>query len=269
FPTGEKSKEQELQNLIQNAGEYPHHNPGFYGVLPSLSKIVKLCLENGKAIANLEELENEALKQFKELEKPDFEFLHVALVRRQGQRLYSNIKSLGMLLDWSFTETGVNLILWNGQYGARAATTTEAMHWLFPEIPHIQYACTKCFVEFGNKKEWIRHENTEHFQMQAWRCPKILDLNFCPDDPAKALSTNSSENECARCFDRKDKLQKHLCSEHGYREANVKAVVSASEIGRNGQGQNSWTERFDHIEKHFQIGRKIGDWLLPDGNKTV
>ncbi|QSS66625.1 hypothetical protein I7I51_02814 [Histoplasma capsulatum] len=230
FPTGEeeavgnyislqRSKEQELQNLIQNAGEYPPHNPGFYGVLPSLSKIVKLCLENGKAIANLEELENEALKQFKELEKPDFD------------------KSLGMLLDWSFTETGVNLILWNGQYGARAATTTEAMHWLFPEIPHIQYACTKCFVEFGNKKEWIRHENTEHFQMQAWRCPKILDLNFCPDDPAKALSTNSSENECARCFDRKDKLQKHLCSEHGYREADVKAVVSASEIGRNGQGQ--------------------------------
>ncbi|EDN05059.1 predicted protein [Histoplasma mississippiense (nom. inval.)] len=97
FPTGEeeavgnyislqRSKEQELQNLIQNAGEYPPHNPGFYGVLPSLSKIVKLCLENGKAIANLEELENEALKQFKELEKPDFEFLHVALTPLQQQQ---------------------------------------------------------------------------------------------------------------------------------------------------------------------------------------
>ncbi|OAX84478.1 hypothetical protein ACJ72_01149 [Emergomyces africanus] len=81
----QRSKEEELQNLSQNAGEYPHHSPGFTGVLSSLSRIVKFCLKNDKGIASLEELETETLKQFKELEKPGFECLHVALVRRQRQ----------------------------------------------------------------------------------------------------------------------------------------------------------------------------------------
>ncbi|PGH28398.1 hypothetical protein GX50_08863 [[Emmonsia] crescens] len=56
-------KVDELEGLIKNAGEYS--SPRFFNVLPSLSKIVKLWLENGTAITNLEELEKRALERYK------------------------------------------------------------------------------------------------------------------------------------------------------------------------------------------------------------
>ncbi|OJD28537.1 hypothetical protein ACJ73_00064 [Blastomyces percursus] len=284
YATLQKSKVDELQNLIENAGECS--SSGYFNVLPSLSKIVKLWLENGTAITNLEELEKRAVERYKKLGKPDFECLHVALVRRQGQNFYSNSKCLGLLLDWFFDETDVNLIVWKGSYRCQETTTKDVMNWLFPEIRHIRYACTKCFMEFGNKEEWIRHENNKHFQLQAWRCPEILNPNSDRNDLTKALPTTSTENECARLFHRRDDFEEHLCNEHDCKEPDVKIVVTASVIGRNYQrqiwcgfcgkliplqkeGLDAWSERFDHLGKHFQKEQNIGDWLLPDCNKTV
>ncbi|EDN09659.1 predicted protein [Histoplasma mississippiense (nom. inval.)] len=136
YATLQKSKVDELQDLIENAGECS--SSGYFNVLPSLSKIVKLWLENGTAITNLEELEKRALERYKELGKPDFECLHVALVRRQGQDFYSNSKCLGVLLDRYFDETDVNLIVWKGNHRCQETTTKDVMNWLFPEIRHIR-----------------------------------------------------------------------------------------------------------------------------------
>ncbi|KAF7870534.1 hypothetical protein EAF04_004278 [Stromatinia cepivora] len=138
------------------------------------------------------------------------------------------------------------------------------------------YGCTflTCNKTFGSKNDWKRHENSQHFQQEAWRCDKEK-----PEGGA-----------CAKVFHRRQMFQDHLKKEHDMVDQDaVRIEVEVCRIGRNCQsrfwcgfceklinlkrkGLDAWTERFDHIDDHF-MGRRgiekqgIQDWVPVDGDK--
>ncbi|KAF2088130.1 hypothetical protein K490DRAFT_64804 [Saccharata proteae CBS 121410] len=134
------------------------------------------------------------------------------------------------------------------------------------------YGCTfpKCMKKFGSKNDWKRHENSQHFQLEIWRC---------------GLSSSCSSNAppCAELFYHKDVFNAHLKgAPHNLGPDERAHEVKIRRIGRNSQsrfwcgfcqkilplekkGVDAWDERFDHIDEHFKT-EKIEDWLCIESN---
>lgn len=138
------------------------------------------------------------------------------------------------------------------------------------------YGCTfaTCNKTFGSKNDWKRHENSQHFHLETWRC-----------DEEKIEG-----GTCAKVCYRRQTFIDHLKKDHQIStEDSVKSKVEGCRIGRNCQsrfwcgfctklvdlskkGVEAWTERFDHIDNHF-MGRHglakqdIQDWVPVDGNE--
>ncbi|KAK4122321.1 hypothetical protein N657DRAFT_499390 [Parathielavia appendiculata] len=138
------------------------------------------------------------------------------------------------------------------------------------------YACTfaKCVKKFGSKNDWKRHENSQHFQLEIWRCAeKAVDR---PD-----------QQECGKVCHRRESLKSHLERDHGIQDLGVlDKKLTDCRMGRNfesrfwcgfcqktieptGKGGPAHSERFDHIDDHFN-GRgglpkaDIRDWKHVD-----
>ncbi|PQE33012.1 C2H2 type zinc finger domain protein [Rutstroemia sp. NJR-2017a WRK4] len=140
------------------------------------------------------------------------------------------------------------------------------------------YGCTflACKKSFGSKNDWKRHENTQHFQLETWRCNV----------------ERREGGECAKVSYRRPQFQQHLENEHQIKDAeSVKTKLHACRIGRNSQERfwcgfckklvelkkkslEAWAERFDHIDDHF-MGRKdfpaqsIQDWVPINSDKPI
>lgn len=137
------------------------------------------------------------------------------------------------------------------------------------------YGCTflSCNKVFGSKNDWKRHENSQHFHLEIWRCSELK------------LDTNPCTKVCYRRLT----FQEHLRKDHRVEdEAIIKAKTDRCRIGRNCQsrfwcgfcgksvdlkkkGLDAWTERFDHIDDHF-MGRNmtkqsIREWIPVDSDK--
>ena len=129
------------------------------------------------------------------------------------------------------------------------------------------YGCTypKCHKRFGAKSDWKRHENSQHFQAEAFRCPK----------------------PCGELFHRIEVFKQHLKDEHKFsEEERLEEEVRNCRIGKNYQGQfwcgfceeiiklkekrnAAWDERFDHIDKHFNKDKRgIEQWFCVEARKT-
>ncbi|KAH7076763.1 hypothetical protein BKA63DRAFT_289270 [Paraphoma chrysanthemicola] len=136
------------------------------------------------------------------------------------------------------------------------------------------YGCTypKCTKRFGAKSDWKRHENSQHFQLEAFRCrlPSIV-----------------SDKICGEHFFRVSAFKEHLKTQHKMDNAeNQETEARARRIGKNCQQQfwcgfhndiivlnekrnAAWDERFDHIATHFEKESKsIDDWVCVEENKT-
>lgn len=134
------------------------------------------------------------------------------------------------------------------------------------------YACTfpDCTSRrFGSKNDWKRHENSQHFQLQCWRCHIKSDIfPFA---------------ECNSLFFRREKFISHLDRHHKVTEEHkISTFLKTDEIGRNRQsrfwcgfcrkiialkhrGMDAWNERFNHIdEQHFKMGETIDTWQHPE-----
>ncbi|KAL4888699.1 hypothetical protein BDV59DRAFT_136847 [Aspergillus ambiguus] len=140
------------------------------------------------------------------------------------------------------------------------------------------YGCTfdRCNKTFGSKADWKRHENSQHFHLQSWRCTMHGD-----EDDA-----SSAGRPCARLFYRQEVYVQHLRKVHHADDAAVRDALCRNRMGRNGQsrfwcgfcrdivplksqGIDAWNERFNHIDaEHFKKGERIADWLLPEGHLT-
>lgn len=138
------------------------------------------------------------------------------------------------------------------------------------------YGCTfiTCNKTFGSKNDWKRHENSQHFHLETWRC-------------------NEEKLEggvCAKVCYRRQTFQEHLKKDHSITADDaVKNKLEVCRIGRNCQarfwcgfcskilvlskkGIHAWTERFDHIDDHFmgrhgQAKQNIRDWVPIDSDK--
>ncbi|PLN75358.1 hypothetical protein BDW42DRAFT_39017 [Aspergillus taichungensis] len=140
------------------------------------------------------------------------------------------------------------------------------------------YGCTfpNCPKTFGSKADWKRHENSQHYHLESWRCPQ------------PGGSAHGSTEPCARVFHRQEIYAQHLRKHHGYvDDTAVQMAIARDRIGREGAqphaqfqsqfwcgfcgdvvplrgeggGLGAWNERFDHIDReHFRRGERIEDW---------
>lgn len=143
------------------------------------------------------------------------------------------------------------------------------------------YGCTfpRCGKTFGSKNDWKRHENSQHYHLETWRCSEI-----------------SSESEgsatCTKVYYRKQTFTEHLSKTHGITaDDKQKDKLESCRLGRNCQSQfwcgfcenlvsltksglDAWTERFDHIDDHF-MGKQgfpaqtIENWTSVDSDKAT
>lgn len=133
------------------------------------------------------------------------------------------------------------------------------------------WGCTNatCSKTFGSKNDWKRHENSQHYQLETWRCHEAV--------------ATSKIGTCAKIFFRRDPFQSHLRKEHGRNdEEYIREQCRKRRIGRNWQngfwcgfckaivklstkGLEAWDERFNHIDdEHFKKGQNIDDWYPMD-----
>ena len=123
------------------------------------------------------------------------------------------------------------------------------------------YGCTYpyCFKTFDSRDDWKRHESTHHYRREFWRCQET--------------DHDSLVKQCAQIFLGKEQFQAHLRDMHLINDHQL----IKTRRGRNSQERfwcgfcirvvvlenrdfDAWKERYDHIEHHFEAGRKIGDW---------
>jgi hypothetical protein len=133
------------------------------------------------------------------------------------------------------------------------------------------YGCTypKCHKRFGAKSDWKRHENSQHFQLEAFRC-------------ARELPTGVT---CGELLHRQEAFKNHLETQHKVSPEALQEQIKLSRIGKNCQGSfwcgfcrvviqlknrrnAAWDERFDHIAHHFEKEKKsIDEWVCAEENR--
>ena len=135
------------------------------------------------------------------------------------------------------------------------------------------YGCTypKCYKRFGAKSDWKRHENSQHFQQEAFRCDYL----------------DNRGERCGQHFFRQIQFQNHL-PEHKITSKDMQSKLESCRIGKNCQGSywcgfccgikplkhkrnDAWDERFDHIAHHFEKDtpkKNIDDWICVEENAT-
>lgn len=155
------------------------------------------------------------------------------------------------------------------------------------------YGCTytNCPRRFGSKNDWKRHENSMHYQVEAWKCaePKISDGSDFTTARGKRSGTieTTTRKQCGRLRYRRELFMTHLHEEHNLagreHEQYVKDQCKKRRVGRNGQcgfwcgfcqtvvrlekmGIEAWDERFNHIDdEHFKKGTRVEDWVPLEG----
>ncbi|CAN9341534.1 unnamed protein product [Alternaria alternata] len=133
------------------------------------------------------------------------------------------------------------------------------------------YGCTypKCHKRFGAKSDWKRHENSQHFQQEAFRCDETLPTG----------------EVCGVHLHREGAFRNHLETQHKTPCEEAQKRLDNSKIGKNCQGSfwcglcgvvkqlkerrnAAWDERFDHIAYHFEKEkRSIDDWICAEENR--
>jgi hypothetical protein len=134
------------------------------------------------------------------------------------------------------------------------------------------YGCTfpKCQKYFGSKNDWKRHETSQHYQSEAWRCEEKIN-----------------GATCTKVYSSADFARAHLTKMHKVTDPEaVERKIEARRIGANYQarfwcgfcleiidltemGVDAWTERFNHIDEHFmgkggRAKQSIMEWKAAD-----
>ncbi|KAF4785112.1 hypothetical protein HER10_EVM0002718 [Colletotrichum scovillei] len=137
------------------------------------------------------------------------------------------------------------------------------------------YGCTfaGCKKKFGSKNDWKRHENSQHFQLEVWKC-------------SEGRSEGDNES-CGKVCHRRETFRSHLQKEHKMDDSsNIEKVLEECRVGRNGEpkfwcgfcvkivdikkkGTNAWGERFDHIDNHYAgreglVKKDHSQWVAVD-----
>lgn len=141
------------------------------------------------------------------------------------------------------------------------------------------YGCTfpNCYKRFGSRNDWKRHENSQHFLQEMWRCGLMTPNN----------------DLCGRLISQESTFVNHLQKRHDLdpQSAETQGYTKSMHLGREGHKnywcgfcnelipqfnssqrdsmQNSaWNVRCKHIGDHFdKQERHIDDWVCIEHNK--
>jgi len=136
------------------------------------------------------------------------------------------------------------------------------------------FGCTfhKCNKLFGSKNDWKRHENSQHFQIEMFRCQVV--------EPLKKYGV------CAKVFYARSAFEEHLKDWHKVSgDAFVQEHIQDCRIGRGNQGRfwcgfckkilvlkeqgvPGWDERFNHIDNHYKENARVDHWVDAETNQT-
>ncbi|KAG8168564.1 hypothetical protein KVR01_001313 [Diaporthe batatas] len=140
-------------------------------------------------------------------------------------------------------------------------------------ISSAPYGCTysQCDKRFGSKNDWKRHENSQHFQLELWKCSEPSRL-----DPSE---------KCGKACHRREQFRAHVSKEHAITDpTEIDQKLARCRVGRDSEsrfwcgfcktvveisGKNkSGTERFNHIDDHYsgRLGSRmdISEWKSVD-----
>ncbi|KAH8671021.1 hypothetical protein BX600DRAFT_548079 [Xylariales sp. PMI_506] len=124
------------------------------------------------------------------------------------------------------------------------------------------YGCTfdGCDKRFGSKNDWKRHENSQHFLLEIWKCNVKRD--------------GSNSGVCGKVSHRRETFRQHLTACHQLSPADITDKrVDECRVGKNcdtsfwcgfcekiipikRKGLSAWAERYNHIDDHFS-GRNV------------
>lgn len=130
------------------------------------------------------------------------------------------------------------------------------------------YGCTfpNCVKRFGSRNDWKRHENSQHFLQEMWRCEREVQ----------------NGGKCGKLVYQEDKLAQHLHRHHGIalNSAQNEDERKSMHLGREGHHhfwcgfcnklikqqdsmhQGAWDMRFKHIGDHFDKDNyHIDNWI--------
>jgi hypothetical protein len=145
------------------------------------------------------------------------------------------------------------------------------------------YGCTfvNCWKRFGSRNDWKRHENSQHYMQEMWRCGLL----------------GASDAKCGKVYWNEDTFRSHLTRKHTQTLQNElglpidfgKEQVPAEftrkmHLGCEGHEHfwcgfcgeliaqilgthNAWEQRFKHIGDHFDAGWHIDKWVCVEANK--
>lgn len=109
--------------------------------------------------------------------------------------------------------------------------------------------------KFGSKNDWKRHENSQHFQLEVWKCHEKI--------------AESGDQSCGKVFPRREQFKHHLQTTHEITDGDrIDNQLSSCRVGRHCEnrfwcgfcteiieiarkGVHAWTERFNHIDDHI------------------
>ncbi|KAK0719680.1 hypothetical protein B0H67DRAFT_160672 [Lasiosphaeris hirsuta] len=133
------------------------------------------------------------------------------------------------------------------------------------------YACTHtgCDKHFGSKNDWKRHENSQHTQLEFWKC-------------GEKAKDHRPGGLCGKICHRRETFKNHLGKDHQIKDTKaIEKQLQDCRVGRNYEsrfwcgfcaqtidfkknGGLACSERFDHIDDHFtgkgQPKRDIREW---------
>ncbi|KAG7288622.1 hypothetical protein NEMBOFW57_004976 [Staphylotrichum longicolle] len=100
------------------------------------------------------------------------------------------------------------------------------------------YACTfaKCDRRFGSKNDWKRHENSQHVQLEIWRCTEMTSITttttMTPGDQIQRQQ--QQKQECGKVCHRLESLKAHLEKAHAIHDpAVLDRKLADCRMGRN------------------------------------
>ncbi|KAK7183311.1 hypothetical protein DPSP01_000565 [Paraphaeosphaeria sporulosa] len=149
-----------------------------------------------------------------------------------------------------------------------------------PSSPTRKYQCTFCTIDFEQKYDWKRHEESVHFPQKEWVCMPngpVEDSTCVFCDLGNVDEEHLKSHKCIACaeaprelrtFQRKDKLAQHIKQVHGCQPP--KAIKNwCSPIERNvlllcgfcSLPLPDWKSRADHLSTHFTSSIPMTLWL--------
>ncbi|KAL5420394.1 hypothetical protein PMIN04_006565 [Paraphaeosphaeria minitans] len=149
-----------------------------------------------------------------------------------------------------------------------------------PSSPSRKYQCTFCTIDFEQKYDWKRHEESVHFPQKEWVCMPngpvedsrcvFCDVGNLDDEHLKShksLACSEARSEL-RTFQRKDKLAQHIKQVHSCQPPKaIKNWCRPIErkvlllCGFCSLPLPDWKTRADHLSTHFTSSTPMTFWL--------